>query len=51
MTKNEEKAETLNALFALVFNGWSPGTQPPNLKDRDREKNKAHIIQVSCYAT
>jgi len=47
-TKDEEKSEVFNALFALVFNSqtdYSQGSQPPVLEDSDREQNKPHIIQ------
>jgi len=41
--KDGKKAEVLNAFFASVFNSqtsYSQGTQPQELEDRDREKNK-----------
>ena len=48
MTKDEEKAEVLNASFASAFDSktsCSLGTQPPELEDRDREQNEDPIIQ------
>lgn len=47
MTKNEEKAEVLNAIFTSILrskSSWSSGSQTSELKDRDREKNKPPVI-------
>ena len=47
MTKDQDKAEVLNAIFASVFNSktcYSLGTQPPALVDRDGEQNKSCMI-------
>ena len=48
MTKDQDKAGVLNALFASVFHNktcYSLGTQPPVLVDRDGEQNKPFMIQ------
>ena len=48
MTKDEEKAQVLNAFFASAFNSklsCSVDTQPPELEHRDGEQNKAPTIQ------
>ncbi|KAK4810556.1 hypothetical protein QYF61_004519 [Mycteria americana] len=48
VTKDEEKAEVLNAFFASVFNSrasCSLGTQLPKSEERDRDQNGAPIIQ------
>ena len=48
MRKDEEKAEVLNAFIPSVFKSktsCSPGTQLPELEDRDGKQNEAPIIQ------
>jgi len=44
VTKDEEKAEVINACFASVFNsqtGYSQGSQPPVLEDRGRSAEQS----------
>ena len=47
VTKDQDKAEVLNAAFASIFNSktcYSLGTQPPVLVDRDGEQNRPCMI-------
>jgi len=47
-TKHEEKAEVVNAFFALVFNSqtdYIQDFQPTELEDREGEQNRLSIIQ------
>jgi len=46
--KHEEKTKVLNVSFASVFDsqtGYSQGSQPPVLEEREGEPNKPPIIQ------
>lgn len=48
VTKNKEKTEIFNNIFASVFNNqsvFSQGTQTPELEERDNEHNEAPIMQ------
>ncbi|PKU42802.1 rna-directed dna polymerase from mobile element jockey-like [Limosa lapponica baueri] len=47
-TKDEEKAEILNAFFASASNSrtsYPQGVQPPGLEDKDGEQNNTPLIQ------
>jgi len=49
--KDEEKTEVLNAFFTSVFNsqtGYSQGSHPLELEDREGEQNKTPIIQEAA---
>jgi len=48
VNKVEEKTKVLNAFFVSVFNsqtGYTKGSQPPVLEDREGVRNKPPIIQ------
>lgn len=48
LTRGEEKVRLFNTFFVSVFNSktnCSWGIQPPELEDRDREQNKALVMQ------
>lgn len=52
VTKDEEKAEVLNASFPSVSKrqtSYPLGNQPSELVDRDRKKNRFHAIQEEVF--